>query len=242
MSHPLASIGENDILLLIGICTSWAEIQDFRHTAARRSIRYAAMVVPFWLRDATESALWTTRTSIDTALTGGGPWAGTWSVYAAGGIRSYQFDVSPPDAEIRTLNECYRLVGMACEDDPVGTTQTHPIPNTVGKVAIITTDWGAQYSRYSHLPVFNCDSLYGLPIAWPNCASTGEQPTPPEKMVILGGNVGLLDEEITLTHCEALTPRVYPAGWLDMSCEQRKIASRATAHPHPHSGAHVVFL
>ena len=128
------------------------------------------------------------------------------------GIQSYQSDHSPPNAEIRTLNDCYRLVGLVCEEDPVGTTQTHPIPNTASKVTIITTAGGIQYSRHSHIPVFNYDSIYCHSIHWTSCASTGEQPTQAEKLVILGGHVGLLDGKITTTQCECITPRVYPVG------------------------------
>ena len=113
-SHPLSAIGEDDVALLIGLCATWGEIQDFRHTVSRKSIRYAAMISPFWLRGGTQSELWTSRTSIDSALTGV-PLAGTWSVYAAGGIQSAQFDVAPSNAEIRTLKDCYRLAGWTCE-------------------------------------------------------------------------------------------------------------------------------
>ena len=113
---------------------------------------------------------------------------------------------------MRTLNDCRRLVGQVCMDGPEGIVQTHPIPNTFGKVTAIATDWGTQYSRYSHLPLFNVDSLYGLTIAWPSCVSTGSHPTPGAKIVMMGGHVGLLDEEITVDQCEWMTPRVYPIG------------------------------
>ena len=69
-SHPLSAVGEEDVFLLIILCTPWKEIQGFRRTLAHRSIRYAAMIAPFWLRDGADSALWSSMTSIDTALTG----------------------------------------------------------------------------------------------------------------------------------------------------------------------------
>ena len=111
------------------------------------------MIVPFWLRDGTESTLWTSMTAIDTALTGD-PWASRWMVYCAGGITSHMFDLSPASAEIRTLKDCYRLVGQECEDDPEGARATHSIPNSHGKVAAVTSEWGVQYSQFSHIPAF----------------------------------------------------------------------------------------
>ena len=79
-------------------------------------------------------------------------------------------------------------------------------------MTVITTDWGAQYSRHSHIPLFSVDSLYGNSISWPLCVSTGLQPTHAEKIAILGGHIGLLDEELTLDQCEWKTPRIYPFG------------------------------
>ena len=210
-SHPLALIGDKDIFLLIGFCASWGEILDLRRTVAHRSVRYAAMIAPCWLRDGTESALWISHTIIDTALTGD-PRASGWVVYCAGGITSHQFDLSPANAEIRTIGDCYRLVGQMCEEDPQGMRAAHTIPNSVGKVTAITTEWGAQYSRHSYIPFFSVDSLYGNSISWSLCVSTGLKPTPSEKIVILGGHIGLLDEELTLDQCEWMTPRIYPCG------------------------------
>ena len=210
-SRPMSVIGDSDIFLLIGYCNSWAEILDFRRTVLRRSVRYDAMIVPFWLRDGEESALWTSPTLIDTALAGD-PRASGWMVYCSGGIASHQFDLSPSNAELRTMVGCYRLVGQECEEDPEGSSQAHSIPNSSGKFTIINSEWGAQYSRYSHIPQFAIDSLYGLTVAWPMCVSTGLQPTHAEKVVMLGGHIGLLDEEITIAQCEWMTPRVYPCG------------------------------
>ena len=167
------------------------------------------MVTPFWLRGGEESALWTSRTSIDTALAGD-PWASAWSFYESGGTRSYQFDLSRANAGVRTLQDCCRLGGQECLDGPVGLVQTHPIPNTVGEVTAITTSEGAQYSRHSHLLLFNIDSLYGRVIAWPSCIATGTQPTPDEEIVGLVGHLVLLGEEITADQCEWMTPRVCP--------------------------------
>ena len=169
------------------------------------------MIAPSWLRDGAESALWTSQTLIDTALTGG-PWASGWAGYCAGGIASHQFDLGPSSAEIRTLEDCFRLVGQECAAGPEGSSQTHRIPNSAGKVAIITAEWGAQYSRYSHIPLFSVDSMYGLAVSWPGCVSAGLQPTPAEKVVIFGGHIGLLDEEIAIAQFEWMAPRVYPCG------------------------------
>ena len=116
-SHPISSIGRNDIFMLIGYCVSWAVILDFRRTVSQRDMRYAAAIAPFWLRDGTESALWTSQTLIDAALAGD-PWASFWMVYCAGGIASRQFDLSPFSAEVRTLVDCYRSVGQGCEAAP----------------------------------------------------------------------------------------------------------------------------
>ena len=131
VSHPRAVIGEGDIFLLIAPRTTWSEIQYFHRTVAFRSIRYDSAIVSFWLRGGTESPVWTSRTSIATASTGD-HWARTWLVNADGCIRSHQFDLGPPNAEIRTLNERYRLAGLVFTDGPVGVAQTHPIPNTMG--------------------------------------------------------------------------------------------------------------
>ena len=159
-SHSLPAIGGNDIFLLVGLCATWSEIQDFRRTVAYGSARYASMIAPFWLRDGAQSSLWTSRTSIDTALTGD-PWDGTCSVYTSGGIQSRQFDLGPSDAEIRTLNDCYRLAGLTCEEEPGGITQTQSIPNSAGEVDVVTGPVYSQYSRHSNSPLFNLDSLRG---------------------------------------------------------------------------------
>ena len=154
--------GGGDIFLLIGYCATGAEILDTRRTVAQRTVRYDAMIFPFWSRDGAASALWTSQTSIDTALTGE-PWASSWMVYCAGGIMSRQFDLSPSSAEIRTIQDCYRFVGQECASDPVGISQTHPITNTVGNVAVITTEWGR---AKSDAPTYRCSTLIrttGLP-------------------------------------------------------------------------------
>ena len=166
VSPPISVLGDADIFLLAVYCATWAEIRDFRRASAFRSIRYAAMGVPFWLRGGAESALWTSATSLDTALTGG-PWAASWVVYAEGWIQSRQFDLRLANAEIRTLQDCYRLVGQHRMEDPEGIMQTRSIPNTVGEVTVITPAWVTRYSRHSHLPPFGVDSIHGFSIAWP---------------------------------------------------------------------------
>ena len=211
VSQSFSLIGDKDIFLLVGLRLSLADIQDFRHTIAHKSVRYAAMILPFWLRDGIQSALWTSQTVIDSALTGD-PWASGWVVYCAGGISSHHFDLSPASAEVRTLGDCYRLIGHECEDDPTGVRATHTIPNSVGKVTVVSTEWGVQYSRFSHIPLFSLDSLHGATISWPRCVSTGSQPTPAEKITLLGGHIGLLCDELTIEQCARMTPRLYPAG------------------------------
>ena len=128
------------------------------------------------------------------------------------GITSHQFDLSPPSAEIRTFEDCYRLVGQECDADPTGSRQTRSVPNSVGKVAIIATEWGEQYIQHSHIPLVTVESIQGLSIAWPACISTGEQPVPAEKVVILGGHIGLSGEEIAMGQCVWMVPRLYPGG------------------------------
>ena len=182
-SLPMSVIYDNDIFFLIWYCHSWAEIQDYRRTVFHRLVRYAAVILPFWLRDGTESSSLTSQTLIDTALTGD-PLASGWTVYCSGGIISHQFDLSPSNAEIRTLFDCYRLVGQECEAGPEGSRQTHSAPNSAGKVTIIDSEGGSQYSRRSHIPLFFIDSLYGRTAARPMCVSTGLQPTPAEKVVM----------------------------------------------------------
>ena len=187
-SRPMSVIGANDIFLLIWYCSSWAAILDCRRTVSQRSIRYDSMIAPFWLRDGKEASSRTSQTSIDTALTVD-PWASGWMVYCSRGIASRLFDLSPSNAEIRTLVDCYRLAGQECEADPEISSQTHSAPNSSGKVTIIGSEWGVQYSRYSHIPMFPIDSMYGQTVAWPMCVSTGLQPTPAEKVVMLGGTL-----------------------------------------------------
>ena len=200
-SQPISVIGDKDIFALIGYCISWAEILDFRRAVSQRPIRYDATIAPFSLRDGTASTLWTHQTLIDTALTGD-PWAAPRMVYCAGGIASRQFDLSPSSADVRTLLDCYRLVGQECEADPEGSIHTHSIPHSQGKVAVAPTDWGAQYSRHSHIPLFSVDSIYGVSLSWPSCVCAGLQPSPSEVVAILGGHIGLLGEEITIDQCE----------------------------------------
>ena len=123
-SAPLSVVGGDGSFLLIGLCATCADVRDFIHTVSRKSARYAATIVPFWLRGGNQSNLRTSRAAIDSALTGASI-AGTWSVYASGGIQSSQFDLSPSNDEIRTFKERYRLAGLTCEEDPAGKTQTH---------------------------------------------------------------------------------------------------------------------
>ena len=176
VAQPFREIQTDDIFLLVGLCTSAYEIQDFRRTASQRSVRYAAMVAPFGLSDPTHSDLWGSRTALDSALTGDPP-AGTWIIYASGGIQSHHFDLGPRNSEIRTLNECYPLAGMECQEDPTGVPRTHQIPNSVGRLTTISADGYDQYSRFSHLPLFNSTTFAGGPISWPYCVDTNDQPS-----------------------------------------------------------------
>ena len=140
VSHRMSAIMDDDISFLICICSKWNAIQDYRRTVAQRSVRYDDAIVPFWLRYGAESTLWTSQTSTDTALTGD-PWGSSWMAYPAGGIMSRQFNLSPSSAEILTLQDSYRPVGLERVVCPVGISQTHPTPNTSGKVTVIATEW-----------------------------------------------------------------------------------------------------
>lgn len=116
------------------------------------------------MRDGAESALWPSQTTIDTALTGD-PWATTWTVYCAGGITSRQFDLSPDIAEVRTFKDRYRLVGQECAPDPPGSSVTRPIPNSIGRVTIVTSGWGQQYSQRNNIPLPNMETFQGMAIS-----------------------------------------------------------------------------
>ena len=157
---------------------------DFRRTLSQRSVRYADMIVPARLRDGAESAYWESQTLVDTAPTGD-PRASTWMVYCAGGIAIHQFDLSPPSAEIRTLNDGYRLAAHVCAADPVGSSQTHSVPNSAGKAAVIATEWG-EYIQHSHTPLVTVESLHRASIDWETFLSTGAQTAPRRE----GGDFG----------------------------------------------------
>ena len=46
-------------------------------------------------------------------------------VYFPGGIVGAQFDLTPPSSAIRTVNQTYRLAGMANAEVPIGVLQRH---------------------------------------------------------------------------------------------------------------------
>ena len=103
-------------------------------------------------------------------------------------------------------------LGVNAGSTPKWSVQTHSIPNSVGEATVIATDWGQQYSQYSHIPLVNIDTLVGGNILWPPCVSTGVQPTLIEKVAISGGHIGLLDEEIAVDQCLRMVPCLYPGG------------------------------
>lgn len=121
-------------------------------------------------------------------------------------------DLSPSSGAVRTFKDCYRLAWHECGVDPPGGVQTHPIPNSVGETTIITTEWGQKYSQYSHISLMDAETLSGAHILRPPCVSTGVQPIPSEKVAIVGGHVGHLDEELTLDPVLWMVPRLYPVG------------------------------
>ena len=91
--------------------------------------------------------------------------------------------------------------------DPDGISHTLLIPGSRGRVITMTTDDGQQYSEHSHIPLISNENFQGLAVWWPPCASTGAQPTFQEKVVLLGGHVGLLDDEITAAQFLLMAPR-----------------------------------
>ena len=210
-TQSISLIGDREVFVLIGMCTSWAEIMDFRRTAGNRSPRYAAMIVPNWLRDGNDSRLWTSQTIIDSAMTGD-VWAAPWMVYTSGGIRSHHFDSSATNSEVRTFKASYRLIGQECAPDANGSSRTVAIPGPIGKVVTISANQWQQYREHSHIPAVTEETFQGLSIEWPPCVSTGAQPTLREKLVLLGGHVGILGDALTDSQCLFMVPRLYPVG------------------------------
>ena len=187
-------IGDKDIYLLAARCKSRAAIQDFRTSESRRRPRYAAMIAPSRIRGNTESEIWSSSESMDSALTSD-PRAYLRGVYFSVGAASSQFGLSPPIAEVRVLNDSYRLAGATCGEDPVGLAQTHTVPCPIGRVSVISDGNRASYSWQSHLPCIAAEILRGAAGEWPRCAESGEQPPRGQKLVILGGHIAILDEE-----------------------------------------------
>ena len=172
----ISFIGERGISLLVWSCESWGEISDFHRAISRRIPRYAAMVEPMGLRGNAESWIRTSSASIDSVLTGD-PLAPQWAVYFPGGIASAHFDLIPPIAEIRTLNQSYRLAEAVCAEDPNGGIQTNIIHGAAGKTTAISTDEGDFYSRRSHIPYIDSLSRDGERISWQLRTSADLQPT-----------------------------------------------------------------
>ena len=213
--QPIGMIEDRDVFILVGCCKSWRGICDFRLSAAQRQPRYAAMITPMGISDNTVSELWTSTALMDSTLTGD-VIASPWTVYGPGGIRSSHFDLHPNSTDVRPLVQSYRLAGLVCHDDPAGVVHTQIIPGAVGRDAIIHTDGGLTFSRNSHIPYAHSQHVVGDEVWWPTCAnedgSPGRRPSPPGKLVIMGGHVSLNREEMIEVMCGNIAPRIYPVG------------------------------
>ena len=148
---------------------------------------------------------------MDSALTGD-PRADFRNVYCSGGIASSQFDLAPPSSEVRVLNDSYRLAGATCDEDPIGSDQTHIVPGSRGRVFVISARARASYSKRSHLPYADAKILRGAAAECPRCAETGAQPSRGGQLVILGGHIALLDGKVASPLSDWITERAYPLG------------------------------
>ena len=68
------------------------------------------------------------------------------------------------------------------------------------------------YSKRSHLLYVDVEILRGAAVEWPRGAETGEPPPNGQKLVMIGGNIDLIDEEATAPLNEWVVERAYPAG------------------------------
>ena len=146
---------------------------------------------------------------MDTSLTGD-PRAASWGVYCSGGIASRQFDLRPSSADVRTLQESYPSIGQECMGDPPGPTQTHPIPNTAGKV--ITTEWGRNIAV---TPIYRC-LLLTLSSGWQflglRVGPRGGRPAHAEKVVLMERHVALSGDGVSIGQFGRTVHRTYPGG------------------------------
>ena len=118
-TQMISLIMGRDVFVLIGRRKSQYEVQYCRQTVSHRMPRYAAMIAPNWPRGATESELRADATLIDPTLTGD-PWTPQRMVSCSGGVSSAHLDPSPANAEVRTLDQAYRLAGMVFVEDHQG--------------------------------------------------------------------------------------------------------------------------
>lgn len=116
-----------------------------------------------------------------------------------------------------------------------GAIQTHVVRGDEGEVFAIAQGNGYQYRRYSYIPSMGSHTMRGDWIPWPNCTSTGLQPTRDAKLAILCGHMALLREAMTPGIFYSLAHRIYPS-WIARRILRAWQAhfgrnSRQTAHP-----------
>ena len=73
------------------------------------------------------------------------------------------------------------------------------------------------------------------------CTTTGEHPLPTEKLAILGGHTGVLEESITWAQCENITPEFTHRGSLGIYYVKHKTTSRVTYRPRQNVVVMAVF-
>ena len=88
----------------------------------------------------------------------------------------------------------------------------HTAPGSRGRVSAITANIHTGYRRHSYLPYVDAEILRLSAFEWPRCTETCERPTHSQKLVILGGDIALLDEAVGPPLGEWLIERAYPGG------------------------------
>lgn len=108
-----------------------------------------------------DSLLWTSYTMVDSA-TPGDQGLDSWEVYCTGGVTSSQLNLNLASAEIRVLNDAYRLDGVTCEEDPIGMIQTHTQNSRIYR-AHISDQFGIRCFLHQIFTPAQCGCSY---IAW----------------------------------------------------------------------------
>ena len=115
---------------------------------------------------------------------------------------------------------------MKCADAPGGLRQKHRIHGSIGIASVISpVDGAAYYSKHSNFPPIDVGSLRGTQFSWPRRTDSDAQPTRGAKVFILGGHIGLLDDEIARNLRGRFVAREYP------SCLVRRILRGAEIAP-----------